>query len=226
MKAWYFSNTNCRLRYDDNRKIKAGATHTVDCEPILCESGLHGSIDIRAALTYAPGPYIWRVNLSGDIVRGDDKLVATSREYLWGYDATEVLRKFARLCALDVIHLWDAPDVVVRYLQTGDESLRGTARAAARGASYNVAHARANFKRLERKDAAGAAAYNAAGDTAYNAAYNAARAAAWDATGAGNWKIPFRRDGYAARAAARAAAKEKQSRRLYRMIMDERPEED
>jgi len=131
VKAWYFSYPNCRLRYGDDREIKAGVIHKVDCKPVLCESGLHGSVNILDALKYAPGPYIWRVNLRGEIIKGDDKAVATEREYLWGYDATDVLRYFARLCALDVVHLWAAPEVVIQYLKTGDEKLRAAAWAAA-----------------------------------------------------------------------------------------------
>ena len=129
MKAWYFSGLDCMLRYGDGRIIKAGETHTVECRPILCEQGLHGSVKPLDAIQYAPGPMVWRVELSGDLDIGDDKIAALERKYLWGYDATHVLRKFARLCALDVIHLWNAPDVVVRYLKTGDESLREAVRA-------------------------------------------------------------------------------------------------
>lgn len=33
-----------------------------------------------------------------------------------------------RWSALQVVHLWDAPDVVVEFLQSGDESLRDEAR--------------------------------------------------------------------------------------------------
>lgn len=39
-------------------------------------------------------------------------------------DATELLREFSRWCALQVIDMWDAPDVVRKYLETGDDSLR------------------------------------------------------------------------------------------------------
>jgi hypothetical protein len=159
MKAWYFSGKDCRLRYGDDRKIEAGAFHTVDYKPILCEQGLHGSKRILDAFEYAPGPIVWRVKLSGDVVVGDDKVAATNREYQWGYDATEVLRRFARKCALDVIHLWDAPNVVVQYLKTGDESLRAAAEAASWAAAM----------------AAGA------GTAARSAARSAARAAAWAA---------------------------------------------
>jgi len=161
MKAWYFSQANKQLRYDDNRIIRPGITHTVKCKPILCEAGLHGSKKILDALSYAPGPYVWRVELSGDIVVGDDKVAATERKYLWGFDATDTLRVFARRCALDVLHLWDAPPVVVEFLKTGDEKLRAAARAAA-------------------WDAASDAAW-AARAAAWAAARAAARAAAWDA---------------------------------------------
>jgi hypothetical protein len=175
MKAWYFSGKDCRLRYGDNRRIEAGFFHTVDYKPILCEQGLHGSKRILDALSYAPGPVVWRVKLSGDVVVGDDKVAATNREYQWGYDATEVLRRFARKCALDVIHLWDAPDVVVQYLKTGDESLRDAAGAAAGGAWTASWAARAASWTAARfaAGAAAGAAWTAAG--AADGAWAAAR---------------------------------------------------
>ena len=108
MKAWYFSNNDCRLRYGDNRPIAPGIVHKVSCKPVLCNAGLHGSKRIIDALRYAPGGYVWRVDLSGDMVIGDDKIAATRREYLWGYDASGVLRRFARLCALDWDVRWDS----------------------------------------------------------------------------------------------------------------------
>ena len=151
MKAWYFSSEDRKLRYGDNRIIKAGLTHKVTCKPVLCEAGLHGSKRIIDALSYAPGPVVWRVELGGDVDIGDDKISATERHYLWGYDATDVLRRFARKCALDVIHLWDAPDVVVRYLKTGDENLRAAAWDAAWAAAWAAA-----------RDAARAAAWDTA----------------------------------------------------------------
>jgi len=40
---------------------------------------------------------------------------------------------------LDVIHLWDAPAVVREYLETGDESKRDAAWAAARDAAWGAA---------------------------------------------------------------------------------------
>ena len=139
--GWHFARADNRLNYEDKRPIIIGETHTVDTseKPLeLCLWGLHASSRIIDALQYAPGPMIYRVELSGTIITGVDKMVATERTYLWGYDATDVLRLFARRCALDVVHLWDAPDVVLKYLKTGDESLRAAAWTAARDAASTV----------------------------------------------------------------------------------------
>lgn len=51
---------------------------------------------------------------------------------LWGYDATPVLRQFAREMALSTTSLWNPPPVVLRFLKTGDESIRGATNAALR----------------------------------------------------------------------------------------------
>lgn len=156
IKAWYFSDADRKLRYGDGREIKVGETHTFNGKPVLCEAGLHGSIKPLDALQYAPGPVVWQVGLSGEMDVGDDKIAATERKYLWGYDATDVLRTFARKCVLDVVHLrGDASEVVVRYLKTDDESLWAYAANAANAAAY--------------------AAYAAAAAAADAAAYAAAR---------------------------------------------------
>ena len=76
------------------------------------------------------------------------------------------IRLFARQCALDVIHLWDAPQLVKKYLKTGDEKIRDAAWDAAWAAT---------------RDAAWDAAMDAAMAAAWAAARAAARAAAWDA---------------------------------------------
>ena len=70
--------------------------------------------------------------------------------------------------ALDVIHLWGAPDVVVRYLKTGDESIRSAALDAARTAARTAVWAAAR--------AAAWTASTAARDTALDAAWTAALA--------------------------------------------------
>ena len=143
IKAWYFSGIDKKLRYGDGRTIDAGRTHKFKGQPVLCEAGLHGSVKPLDALNYAPGPVVWCVELSGYMDIGKDKIAATERKYLWGYDATNVLRAFARKCALDVAHLWPAPEIVMRYLKTGDESMRALAWASAMDSTWASARASA-----------------------------------------------------------------------------------
>lgn len=160
IEAWHFVGATLR----DGRPIPAdGETLRHDGPLKLRRSGLHGSRCIIDALRYARGETICRVVLSGEIEEELDKLVASERTILWRMDATELLREFARRCALDVAHLWDAPEIVLDYLRSGDE----TKRDAARDAAWDAAWA-----------AAEAAAKAAAEDAAEDAARAAARAAA------------------------------------------------
>ena len=134
VKGWWFT-TSKKLPHGDNRKITIGKTHKVKSEIIPCKNGLHLSKRIIDAQFYAPGHVIYRVVGSGVIVpHGDpiDKYACSERTYIaGGIDIEDTLRLFARKCALDVIHLWDPPKIVVRYLKTGDESIREAAGAAA-----------------------------------------------------------------------------------------------
>lgn len=136
MKAWHFHNGET-LR--DGRPLPAvGETLIHPGEPILCQQGLHASVRAVDALQYAPGAWVDRVVVGGVVVKGDDKIVATERTTLWRIDATEILRKFARMCALDVVHLWEAPEIVVRYLKTGDESIRDVSGVTAWNSAWNA----------------------------------------------------------------------------------------
>ena len=141
--AWHFLPVSCALGYGDGRVVAPGSVVSVDPERLdLCHYGLHGSVDVLDALSYAPGPVLCRVELSGRILRGDDKLCVETRRVVWMADPTradDTLRAFARRCALDAIHLWAAPDVVRRYLETGDETLRAAAWDAARAAAWDAA---------------------------------------------------------------------------------------
>jgi len=189
MRAYHFLTSDCRMR--DGTPVVVGETYRVQPPLVLCKHGLHASTDPLDALHYAPGTIACRVTMGGEIVQDDDKMVATERTVIKVADATETLRRFARLCALDVVHLWDAPDIVVKYLRSGNEDIQAAAWAAARAAAW----------------AAQAAAWAAARAAAWAAqdAARAARAAAWAAQAAA-W------------AAARAAAQAAQSRRLRRML--------
>jgi hypothetical protein len=177
--AWHFVGATLR----DGKPIPAdGEWLKHEGDVIMCATGLHASRRLIDALQYAPGSTICRVAVRGiEDEHTDDKLVARERVILWRVEnADDILRAFARKAALSVIHLWDAPDVVRQYLETGDESLRAAARAAAWAAAWDAARAAA-------WDAARAAAWDAAWDAARDAAWAAARAAAWAAARDAAW---------------------------------------
>lgn len=148
MKAWHWTNGNTLL---DGLTIPVGEWLIHEGPVVMCRSGYHASKRVLDALCYAPGHTVWRVECEDIAGRESDKFVCRRRKHLWCVEAEDLLRDFARRCALDVIHLWDAPDVVVRYLKTGDESIRADAWAAG-AAAWDV------------EAAARAAAWAAAGD--------------------------------------------------------------
>ena len=200
---WWFSENSKKLGHGDNREVKIGMTHKIMGEPVLCKYGLHASTRIIDALEYAYGEIIWKVKLGGNIVHDTDKSVATERTYIaGGIDISETLRRFARLCALDVIHLWDAPPVVVEYLKTGDELKRAVTLAAADAAAEDAA------RTLPAPWSAWAVRAARAVRTAAWPAWSA-RAAAWSARTAA-WS--------AQDALGFAAANKKQNQRLTRMV--------
>ena len=176
--AWWFEPADGRLQFDDGRKPIKGRTHKVKCDPVLCESGLHASVRLIDALQYATSDVVWRVQLGGTIVHGNDKCAATERKYIHRIDIEAELFQFSRWSALQVIHLWDAPAVVREFLETGNDALRAAAWDAARDAARAGARAAA---RDAAWDAAWAAAWAAAGGAAGDAAWAAARDAAWAA---------------------------------------------
>ena len=164
--AWHFVGDTLR----DGRPVPADGVPLIHPgKPVLCESGLHASLDPFDALKYAPGPNLCLVRCSGGIFHADDKMVCTERVIVTRMDATDLLREFARMQALSVAHLWDPPDVVLDYLMTGDDSIRRAARDAARDAAWAAARG---------------AARGAARDAVWDATREAARDATRDATNA------------------------------------------
>ena len=198
--AWHFVGATLR----DGRPVPPDGEWLVhDGEVVPRSSGLHASERLIDALEYARGSTICRVKLRGDLKREDDKLAGRERRILWRVDGERLLREFARKCALDVIHLWDAPNVVRRYLETGDESIRQSAMKAARTVARTAAEA----------------AVWAADNTGN--AENAARAAAWDAAEAAAWDAARA----AAEATAEATARKSQNTRLTEMVKAARKKE-
>ena len=203
IKGWWFATKDKKLANGDGRKIRIGTTHKVKGEIIPCRHGLHLSRKPLDALEYAPGPIIYKVIGSGVICpHGEpvNKYVCSERTYIaGGIDASNTLWKFARMCALDVIHLWNAPDVVVEYLKTGNEKLR----AASRAASWAALRA-----------ASRAASGDASGAALRAALRSASRAASWVASGAA-LRSALRA---ASRAASGDALRAAQNKRLTRML--------
>ena len=177
IKGWWFGTTDKKLLHNDNRKIIIGETHKINGEILPCQHGLHLSKNIIDALNYAPGPIIYRVIGSGIIIpNGDpvDKYVCSERTYIaGGINISDILHLFARKCALDVIHLWNPSDIVIRYLKTGDESIRDAARDAAWDAKTKM-----GVVRDAAWDAAWAATRVVARGTVWDAARVAAKGAA------------------------------------------------
>ena len=195
MKAWHFVGDNLR----DGRPIPAAGEKVIHDGTIeMCKAGLHASIEPFDALQYAPGKTLCYVECDGEIEHGDDKLVCSERTIIKRMDVEWLLWQFARERALSVIHLWDAPDVVVEYLKTGNEDLRAAAWDAAwdaaRDAAWDAARAAAWAAAWDAaRDAARAAAWDAARDAAWDAARDAARDAAWDAARDAAWDAARKR---------------------------------
>jgi len=131
--GWHFTY-GYRLR--DGRPLPAvGEVLRHDGPLVPCKSGLHFSERAIDALRYAPGAMAHRVRGGGEMRPHDgDKWCARERTILWSVDAEALLGEFSRRCALDVVHLWNAPPVVLAFLRTGDKTLRTAAWAAARAA--------------------------------------------------------------------------------------------
>ena len=146
IQAWWFSE-GTTLPHGDGREVTLGAIHKATGRIVACKNGLHGSENPRDALEYAPGAIVWRTRHWGTVKRDDDKICSTFREYVaGGVDASDILRVFARWCALhvyDKIAKYDKDGIVKRWLETGDESIRSAARSAAESAAWFAARSAA-----------------------------------------------------------------------------------
>jgi hypothetical protein len=172
-RAWHFTGDTLR---NGSPIPKPGETLVWTGPLVLCRSGFHASLHPFDALQYAPGPRLHLVEMSGNIRHGGDKLVATERTIVASMDATEMLQYFARTQAISCLDAWDAPDVVLDWLMTGDPEHQSAAWAAAESAAWAAA-----------RSAAWAAARSAAWAAAESAAWAAARSAAWAAARSAAW---------------------------------------
>src|SRR3990167_3396581 len=99
--GWHFLPKDKRLRYGTKEIVEVGRPITIKGSLELCVWGLHASSRALDALPYAPynTKYACRVRLSGTILDGGDKSVASTRQVLWVVDATKTLHLFACLVA-------------------------------------------------------------------------------------------------------------------------------
>ena len=151
MKAWHFVGETLR----DGSPIPLDGVWLEWHKPLaMCSQGFHASIHPFDALFYAPGPTLCHVLVNGDIIQENDKLVASQRLIVKRIDFTEQLFLFSRQQALKVVHNWNAPDVVIQFLKTGDKDLRNAAESAARSAAESafVQTQRDEFLQLVEKE--------------------------------------------------------------------------
>jgi hypothetical protein len=187
INAFWFASSD-RLPHGDSREIAIGKRHSLRGEIIICEHALHASRDPFDALSYSSGPYLYKVRCWGDVVEQIDKLGARNREYVAMMDATNMLLQFAREQALSVVHLWDAPEIVKAYLETGNEDIKEAAMGAAVGATRETP--------TEASTAASTAAAWAASratsvTAAWEACWAASKATAWAASRAMVWETAW-----------------------------------
>ena len=193
---WHIAGNTCTLGHGDERLIVVGETLTVAGPIFMCWNGLHACERLIDALAYANGTVICEVILGADAYTEADKSVSSSRTCI-AMTTPEVgeriLRNFARWCALDVAHLWDMPEDVRQYLETGDESVRSAAETTAWIAAGAAG------------EAAIRSAAEAAGESAAEVAAEAASRSAAEAAG---------------ESAAEAAVRERYSARLVEMVRE------
>ncbi len=171
-----------KFRYNDGRKARIGVIQKAKGKLALCKNGMHASTDILDALEYAPGSILTKVEMIGEVIVGDDKIVARGRKILWVINAEKILREFVCRCAERALknakvtdeRCWNAIKAARLYIEgkiTKEELKNARIAAYADAAVYAAAvYAAAAYVYA-------AAAYVAAYAAAYVAAYAAYAAA-------------------------------------------------
>jgi hypothetical protein len=140
-KAYHFTKGDLLRDGQEVPSVGVPLVHTG--KVVICESGLHASFHVYDALKYAPGNTLHLVDCEDIVTEQYDKFVCRKRTVLKTLDAYALLREYAREQALKVVHLWDAPEVVLQWLTTGEEKYRVEANSAAYSAAYPAARSAA-----------------------------------------------------------------------------------
>jgi len=129
MIGWYFSNQPL-AHVSGKWQIYAG-------EKVKFNEGLSITTYAFDALhldTSCDGSILHRAELEGELVKwGEEclRVFGRRRMILQSFYAEPMLWRFARWCALQVVHMWNPPMIVQSYLKSGHESDRRAANAAA-----------------------------------------------------------------------------------------------
>ena len=99
MKAYHFLKDNMCGGYGKEPPWKVGETRSVEGKLEMCSWGYHASPSWLAALNYAQGGMACIVELSGDILKDENKSVAQTRKLIEARDSSKTLREFACQCA-------------------------------------------------------------------------------------------------------------------------------
>lgn len=179
MLGWHFLAKDRRLRFGSQEVVEAGRTYTAEGPLEMCQNGMHACRRALDALTYAPGPVVCRVRLSGELLDNTDKSVARARTILWMADATSLLHEFALSVAIDTLcwreaqgetvdpRSWTALSVKARWVR-GQAAARAAvwaatetaAKAAIWAAAETAAETAARDAARDAAEAAAGAAYN------------------------------------------------------------------
>ena len=100
--AWHFTN-GMKLR--DGQPLKVGKVYKHVGPLEMCATGYHASIDIRDALSFAPGFTVSRVECRGEMEQQSDKLVCRERKVLWTMDAKKIILKWSTRVATDAVKM-------------------------------------------------------------------------------------------------------------------------
>jgi hypothetical protein len=234
MLAYHFIAPDFKCRFD-GKQTAVGETLTCKGKLVLCQNGLHASIDALDALQHAAygQTMLCLVELSGTVVQGEDKCCARNRKILKAFDATKLLQQFAIECAEDALPLFEQkyPDdarprkaiaATKQHLANPTEENRADAATYAARAADAAARAAADARAAvaAARAAARADAAARAADAAVAAAYAAVAAAdARTADAAVYAARAARAATYAARAAdARTADAAKYIRRFQELV--------
>ena len=140
--GWHFVADKLR---DGSPLPKVGKWEVFKGALSMCNSGLHVGITPWDALKYAPGATLRLVEYAEVGETDEDKIVCRKRRTVAQFDATEMLRYFARLQAIACIDSWqqEPPDEVIEWLHSGDEKAWSAASAAwsAASAAWSAASA-------------------------------------------------------------------------------------